>query len=93
MIPGLSSIQKNVQVDEKAFVKVEAIINSMTKEERRNPKILNASRKRRIAKGSGTSIQEVNRLVKQFEEMQKMIKKLNNMDFNKAFRNFNLKLN
>jgi signal recognition particle subunit SRP54 len=65
----------------------------MTKEERRNPKILNASRKRRIAKGSGTSIQEVNRLVKQFEEMQKMIKKLNNMDFNKAFRNFNLKLN
>jgi len=93
MIPGLSSIQKNVQVDEKAFVKVEAIINSMTKEERRNPKILNASRKRRIAKGSGTSIQEVNRLVKQFEEMQKMIKKLNNMDLNKAFRNFNLKLN
>ncbi|NPV11605.1 MAG: signal recognition particle protein [Ignavibacteria bacterium] len=93
MIPGLSSIQKNVQVDEKAFVKVEAIINSMTKEERRNPRILNASRKRRIAKGSGTSIQEVNRLVKQFEEMQKMIKKLNNMDFNKAFRNFNLKLN
>lgn len=93
MIPGLSSIQKNVQVDEKAFIKVEAIINSMTKEERRNPRILNASRKRRIAKGSGTSIQEVNRLVKQFEEMQKMIKKLNNMDFNKAFRNFNLKLN
>jgi signal recognition particle subunit SRP54 len=93
MIPGLSSIQKNVQIDEKAFVKVEAIINSMTKEERRNPRILNASRKRRIARGSGTSIQEVNRLVKQFEEMQKMIKKLNNMDFNKAFRNFNLKLN
>lgn len=93
MIPVLSSVQKNIQVDDKAFIKVEAIINSMTKEERRNPKILNASRKRRIAKGSGTSIQEVNRLVKQFEEMQKMIKKLNNMDFNKAFRNFNLKLN
>ncbi|MGB9664250.1 MAG: signal recognition particle protein [Ignavibacteria bacterium] len=93
MLPGLSSIQKNIQVDEKAFVKVEAIINSMTKEERRNPRILNASRKRRIARGSGTSIQEVNKLVKQFEEMQKMIKKLNNMDFNKAFRNFNLKLN
>lgn len=93
MIPGLSGLQKNIQVDEKAFVKVEAIINSMTKEERRNPKILNASRKRRIARGSGTSIQEVNRLVKQFEEMQKMIKKLNSMDFNKAFRNFNLKLN
>ncbi len=93
LIPGLSQLQKNVQIDEKAFVKVEAIINSMTKEERRNPRILNASRKRRIARGSGTSIQEVNRLVKQFEEMQKMIKKMNNMDFNKAFRNFNLKLN
>lgn len=93
MIPGLSSMQKNIQVDEKAFIRVEAIINSMTKEERRNPKILNASRKRRIARGSGTSIQEVNRLVKQFEEMQKMIKKLNSMDFKKAFRNFNLKLN
>lgn len=93
LIPGLSQLQKNVQIDEKAFIKVEAIINSMTKEERRNPRILNASRKRRIARGSGTSIQEVNRLVKQFEEMQKMIKKMNNMDFNKAFRNFNLKLN
>lgn len=93
LIPGLSQLQKNVQIDEKAFVKVEAIINSMTKEERRNPRILNASRKRRIARGSGTSIQEVNRLVKQFEEMQKMIKKMKNMDFNKAFRNFNLKLN
>lgn len=93
MIPGLSSVQKNVQVDEKALVKVEAIINSMTKTERKNPRILNASRKKRIAKGSGTSIQEVNRLVKQFEEMQKMIKKINNVDFNKAFRNFNLKLN
>lgn len=93
MIPGLSGMQKNIQVDEKAFVRVEAIINSMTKEERKNPRILNASRKRRIAKGSGTSIQEVNRLVKQFEEMQKMIKKLNSMDFKKAFRNFNLKLN
>jgi len=93
MIPGLSSMQKNIQVDEKAFIRVEAIINSMTKEERRNPRILNASRKRRIARGSGTSIQEVNRLIKQFEEMQKMIKKLNNMDFKKAFRNFNMKLN
>lgn len=93
MIPGLSSMQKNIQIDEKAFIRVEAIINSMTKDERKNPKVLNASRKRRIAKGSGTSIQEVNRLVKQFEEMQKMIKKLNNMDFKKAFRNFNLKLN
>ncbi len=93
MIPGFSSIQKNVQIDEKAFSRVEAIINSMTREERRNPKILNASRKRRIARGSGTSIQEVNKLVKQFEEMQRMIKKMNSMDFKKAFRNFNRKFN
>ncbi len=93
MIPGFSSIQKNVQIDEKAFSRVEAIINSMTREERRNPKILNASRKRRIARGSGTSIQEVNKLVKQFEEMQRMIKKMNSMDFKKAFRNFNMKFN
>lgn len=93
MIPGLSLAQKNMQVDDKVFIKIEAIINSMTKEERKNPRILNANRKRRIAKGSGTSIQDVNKLVKQFEEMQKMIKKFNSMDFKKAMRNLNLKFN
>jgi signal recognition particle subunit SRP54 len=75
MIPGLSSQIKNAQVDDKALVKVEAIINSMTRSERGNPKILNGGRRKRIARGSGTSIQDVNRLLKQFEEMKKMMSK------------------
>lgn len=75
MIPGLgASPLGKVNVDEKALVKVEAIIQSMTKKERSNPKILNGSRKRRIAKGSGTSVQDVNRLISQFNQMQKMMK-------------------
>lgn len=73
MIPGLNAQIKNAQVDDKALIKVEAIINSMTKTERGNPKILNGSRRKRIARGSGTSIQDVNRLLKQFEEMKKMM--------------------
>ena len=74
MIPGLSSQVKNSQIDDKALVRVEAIINSMTFSERGNPKILNGSRRKRIARGSGTSIQDVNRLLKQFDEMKKMMK-------------------
>ncbi len=73
MIPGISSQIKNAQIDDKALVKVEAIINSMTIKERGNPKILNGSRRKRIARGSGTSVQDVNRLLKQFEEMKKMM--------------------
>jgi len=73
MIPGLNPQIKNAQVDDKALVRVEAIINSMTLKERGNPKILNGSRRKRIARGSGTSIQDVNRLLKQFEEMKKMM--------------------
>ena len=73
MIPGISAQIKNAQIDDKALVKVEAIINSMTIKERGNPKILNGSRRKRIARGSGTSIQDVNRLLKQFEEMKKMM--------------------
>jgi signal recognition particle subunit SRP54 len=73
MIPGLGSQIKNANIDDKALVKVEAIINSMTIEERSKPKILNGNRRKRIARGSGTSIQDVNRLVKQFGEMQKMM--------------------
>lgn len=76
MIPGLNAQIKNTQIDDKALVKVEAIINSMTKTERENPKILNGSRRKRIARGSGTSIQDVNRLLKQFEEMKKMMSRL-----------------
>ncbi len=73
MIPGMNQDIKNINVDDKAFVKVEAIINSMTSEERSTPKILNGTRRKRIARGSGTSVQDVNRLIKQFNEMQKMI--------------------
>lgn len=76
MIPGVNKTFKGVQVDENAFASIEAIINSMTKAERRNPRIINGSRRRRIARGSGTSIQEVNRLIKQFFAMQKMAKRL-----------------
>lgn len=81
MLPGANKIRglKNVQVDEKQLKHIEAIILSMTKEERENPQILNASRKRRIAKGSGTTVAQVNRLVKQFNEMKKMMKQMTNM--------------
>lgn len=76
MIPGMDKQLKNVNIDDKAFSKVEAIIYSMTKKERDTPKIINGSRRKRIANGSGTKIQDVNRLLKQFEEMQKMMKSM-----------------
>ncbi len=76
MMPGIGSQFKNANIDERALIKVEAIINSMTLEERSAPKILNGSRRKRIAKGSGTSVQDVNRLIKQFNEMQRMIGQL-----------------
>jgi signal recognition particle subunit SRP54 len=75
MLPGANKLLKDIKIDEKEFVKVEAIINSMTLEERKNPKIINASRRIRIAKGSGTTVTDVNRLIKQFNEMKKMMKK------------------
>lgn len=74
MIPGIGRHLKDVQVDERNFVRVEAIINSMTWEERNNPKILNGSRRKRIADGSGTRVQDVNQLMNQFEQMKKMMK-------------------
>ncbi len=74
MIPGVGSQLKNADIDDKQIVKVESIIQSMTKKERSNPKILNGSRRKRIAIGSGNSIQDVNRLIKQFGEMQRMVK-------------------
>ena len=76
MIPGVNSAVKNSDIDDKHVVKVESIIQSMTKKERANPKILNGSRRKRIARGSGNTIQDVNRLIKQFEEMQRMVKML-----------------
>jgi signal recognition particle subunit SRP54 len=77
-LPGVSGLPENVkgQLDDKLTVKMEAIINSMTKGERRNPDVIKGSRKRRIAMGSGVEIQDVNRLLKQFDQMQKMMKKV-----------------
>jgi len=81
MIPGLGAQAKNLKVDDNALVKTEAIINSMTNQERKKPKVLNGSRRMRIARGSGTSIQEVNRLLKQFSEMQKMMSQFSKKGF------------
>ena len=77
MIPGMNKYG-DIKVDDKEFVRIEAIISSMTKKERRNPKILNASRRIRIAKGSGTTVQEVNKCMKSFELLQKMMKQMKN---------------
>ena len=76
MIPGMGSL-KNVQVDEKATVRIEAIIQSMTPYERENPSCLNSSRKRRIALGCGQKVEDINRLLKQFEQMQQLMKQMN----------------
>ena len=77
MIPGMNQL-KDVKVDDKEFVRIEAIICSMTKKERRNPKILNGSRRLRIAKGAGTTVQEVNKFMKSFEMTQTMMKRMKN---------------
>jgi signal recognition particle subunit SRP54 len=78
MIPGMSQLNKNIAPDvtDQQMVMIEAIINSMTRAERRNPRIINASRKRRIARGSGTSVVEVNDLLSQFRQMQRLMKQL-----------------
>jgi len=76
MIPGVGKALKNMDMDDDAFKGIEAIIHSMTPEERSNPAVLNGSRRKRIAGGSGSSIQEVNRLVKQFDETRRMMKKM-----------------
>jgi signal recognition particle subunit SRP54 len=79
MMPGAGGLPKDIDVDENALSGVEAIIYSMTKEERTNPDIINPSRKRRIAKGAGVDISEVNKLVKQFEQSKKMMKQFSGM--------------
>lgn len=71
MIPGLGSKMKDIQVDDKEFLRIESMICSMTKEERRNPKILNGQRRLRIAKGSGTTVEQLNKFMKSFEMTQK----------------------
>lgn len=73
MIPGVGKALQNVDIDDNAFKDIEAIIHSMTPNERSHPEILNGSRRQRIAKGSGTSIQGVNKLIKQFDETRKMM--------------------
>jgi len=80
MIPGMGEIAKQIpQQDlEKNLKRTQAMINSMTKQERRNPRLLNGNRKRRIAQGSGTEVPEINQLLNQFREMQKMMKQLKN---------------
>ena len=75
MIPGMNQL-KDVKIDDKEFVKIEAIICSMTKQEKRDTRILNASRRRRIAQGSGTTVQDINKFIKSFEMTQKMMKKM-----------------
>ena len=101
MIPGMNKL-KDVQIDDKEFVRIEAIICSMTKEERANPKVLNGQRRLRIAKGSGTTVEQINKFMKSFEMTQKMMKEMTsnkgmmkrmmknmNMDDLKDFSNFN----
>ena len=74
MIPGVGKAIKDIDIDDNAFKGIEAIIRSMTEQERQHPEIINGSRRKRIAKGSGTDIQEVNRLIKQFDDARKMMK-------------------
>jgi len=78
MIPGVGKMMKNVEVDDDAFKNIESIIQSMTPFEKENPDSINQSRRNRIAKGSGTDLQEVNRLIKQFEDMRKVMKQMSN---------------
>lgn len=77
MIPGMNQL-KDVKVDDKEFIRIEAMISSMTKEERKNPRLLNGNRRLRIARGSGTTVQDINKFMKSFEMTQKMMKKMQN---------------
>jgi signal recognition particle subunit SRP54 len=90
MLPGAHRLPVDAQVDDKSLVRVEAIIQSMTHEERLRPSIINGSRRRRIAMGSGTTVQEVNRLLKQFDEMQRMMKKFSKGNKRRAMQNMRL---
>jgi signal recognition particle subunit SRP54 len=89
MIPGMGKALKSIDIDDDSFKPIEAIIRSMTIFERENPDVLNGSRRKRIAVGSGTSIQEVNNLLKQFGEMKKMMKTMNKMGGKRSLANMN----
>jgi signal recognition particle subunit SRP54 len=84
MIPGMSKQIKDIDIDDDAFKPIESIIKSMTPQERNTPEILNGSRRRRLAKGSGTDIQQVNNLMKQFEDMRKVMRTMNKMSSTKG---------
>ena len=90
MIPGMNKLPANANVDERELIRIEAIIQSMTKEERARPSIINGSRRRRISLGSGTTVQEVNRLLKQFEEMQKMMRKISKSGVRRTMQGMNM---
>ncbi len=91
MIPGLGKAIKDIDIDDNAFKSIEAIIFSMTPDERKNPDIITGSRRQRIAKGSGTSIQEVNRLLKQFDGTRKMMKMATSMKSMNMMKNLRKK--
>jgi signal recognition particle subunit SRP54 len=80
MIPGMGKALKEIDIDDDSFKPIEAMIYSMTKQERARPEIINSSRKQRIAKGSGTTVQQVNNLLKQFEQMRQLMKKMNQIN-------------
>jgi signal recognition particle subunit SRP54 len=83
MMPGMGKALKDVEIDDKAFLKVEAIIQSMTPQERSNPELLNLSRKKRIARGCGRDINDINMFIRQFDQMRKMMHKMSKMPMNK----------
>jgi len=90
MIPGMGKAMKGLDLDDASFKPIEAIIQSMTNQERENPDILNGSRRKRIANGSGTSIQEVNNLLKQVGDMRKMMRSMNKMGGKRALAQMNM---
>ena len=90
MIPGMGKAMKGIDLDDANFKPIEAIIQSMTPQERENPDILNGSRRKRLARGSGTSIQEVNNLLKQFGDMRKMMRTMNKMGGKRALAQMNM---
>ena len=89
MIPGMENKLRDVDVDDRQLDRIEAIITSMTKKERSKPEIINGSRRKRIAAGSGTSVEEVNKLLRQHEQMKKMFKQMNSMKGKKRFGGMN----
>jgi signal recognition particle subunit SRP54 len=93
MIPGMNRLSAGTEMNEKSLVRIEAIIQSMTAEERLRPSIINGNRRRRIALGSGTTVQDINRLLKQFDEMQRMVKRFSKGNMRRAMRDMRFPMN